>query len=89
MERPGTILNAQSEATYATTVWPCVHTMPHRWHLPPEPLQSSLSLPAVLGTSADKLQPGPHLLLQEVVPSWPLQESSMGPKADALNPGVP
>lgn len=53
MERHGTILNAQSEATCATAVWPCVHTMPHHWHLPPEPLQSCLSLPAMLRTSAD------------------------------------
>lgn len=82
MERPGTILNAQREAT-------CVHTMPHRWHLPSEPLQSCLPLPAVLRSSADKPQPGPHLLLQEVVPSWPPHEGNMGPKADTLNLGVP
>jgi hypothetical protein len=30
-----------------------------------------------------------HLLLQEVAPAQPPQESNMGSKADALNPGVP
>lgn len=81
MEKLGTILDALSNATCVMTVWPCVHTLPQRWHLPPEPLQSCLSISAVLRTSAEKLQPGPHLLLQEVVPSWPPHKSSMGLKA--------
>lgn len=70
VEKLGTILDTLSEARCATTVAMCPYPA-SVLALPPELLQSFLSLLAVL---TDKHSLDFHLLLQEVVPSWPPHE---------------
>lgn len=72
VEKPGTILDTLSEARCATTVAMCPHPA-SMLAFPPELLQSFPSLPAVLRTT-DIHSLDFHLLLQEVVPSWPPHE---------------